>query len=173
MKLKQERSGCIQGLLSIVAVGVVVTTSTSEALAACAPNSGMQTEEIVVLYDGGWKLADDRKTEDIVICEGNKAELVFRVDPRYATKVRIHSVDIVAGDGGRAPRDEFVIPAAAGQSSSRDFRDATTQSVSATEVKVLNNNRKIGVYNYTVRIKTNRGDVRVVDPKIRNGGGAN
>ncbi len=173
MKQGQDLSSSIRGLLSTVAAGVLVITSPPEALADCTPNSGMQTEEIVVIYQDGWTFADNRKDEDIVVCKGNTAELLFKIDPKHVRAARIHDIAIRAEGGGDAPADEFVIPPTDTQSATRDFNDKSTQAVAATEVKVVNKNRQEAVYDYTVRIKTNRGDVRVVDPKIRNGGGAN
>lgn len=173
MQQGQELSCSIRGVLSTVAAAVLVITSASEALADCTPNSGMQTEEIVVIYQDGWTFADNRKDEDTVVCRGNTAELLFKIGPKHVRAARIHDIAIRAEGGGDTPADEFVIPPTDTHTATRDFNDQSTQSVAATEVKVVNNNRQEAVYDYTVWIKTKRGAVRVVDPRIRNGGGAN
>lgn len=168
------RGGCPRTAQLILVSGLGLLGGLSPAMADCQPRSGTQVEHIVVTYDGGWTFADGRKENELVVCEGNKAQLIFRMDPRYARSARIQTVSIVAADGSQAPVDEFVLPADESQgSAARDFRDNPSQSVSAQEITVLNNNRQAGVYEYTVKVKTNRGDIRSVDPTIRNGGGAN
>lgn len=158
----------------ILASGLWLLGGLTPAMADCQPHSGTQVEHIVVTYDGGWTFADGRKENELVVCEGNKAQLIFRIDSRHAGSARIQSISIVPTDGAKAPVDEFVIPAEEAQgSAARDFRDNPSQTVSAQRATVLNNNRKAGIYDYTVMVRTSRGDVRSVDPKIRNGGGAN
>ncbi|MGD8976932.1 MAG: hypothetical protein PVG91_04950 [Gammaproteobacteria bacterium] len=158
----------------ILASGLWLLGGLTPAMADCQPHSGTQVEHIVVTYNGGWTFADGRKENELVVCEGNKAQLIFRMDPRHARSARIQTVSIVPTDGSKAPMDEFVVPANEAQGSAPlDFRDKPSQSVAAQKVTVLNNNRKAGVYDYTVQVRTSRGDIRSVDPKIRNGGGAN
>lgn len=126
-----------------------------------------------MIYQNGWTFAASRKEEDIVVGKGNTAELLFKIDPKCVRAARIHDIAIRAEGGTDAPADEFVIPPTDTQSANRDFSKKSTRSVAATAVKVVNKTRREAVYDYTVRIKTNRVDVRVGDPKIRNGGSAN
>lgn len=158
----------------ILASGLWLLGGLTTAMADCQPRSGTQVEHIVVTYDGGWTFAEGRKENELVVCEGNRAQLIFRMDPRYAHAAKIQTISIVPADGSNAPVDEFVVPA--GQTPGappKDFHDHPSQDFKSQKVTVQNNNRNAGLYDYAVKIKTSRGDVRTVDPKIRNGGGAN
>ena len=158
----------------ILASGLWLLGGLTPAMADCQPHSGTQVEHIDVIYDGGWTFAGGRKDNELVVCEGNRAQLIFRMDPGQASAARIHSISIVPTGGSESPVDEFVVPAGETPGSpAKDFHDHPSQNFNARQVTVRNNNRKAGVYDYAVRIKTRRGDIRTVDPKIRNGGGAN
>lgn len=128
---------------------------------------------ITVIEDGegGWTLADDRKTQDIEVPRGDKARLIFMIDRDQRPEAWLAAISIARKDGSAPPPGEFVPETEPG----KDFGASKKITLNGRPraYPVNDHNRIKADYDYEIWVGTETGGEQSVDPGIRNGGSQN
>lgn len=121
--------------------------------------------------DGGWTLADDRKTKDIEVPPGDKARLLFEIDPDHRSDAWLAAISIARKDGSAPPRGEFVPERDPG----KDFGETKKIALNGRPraYPVADSNQIKAKYDYEIWVGTTEGGEQSVDPGISNGGRQN